>query len=76
MWRGTMKLYYAEGSNHGKISRIYCHMTESKMQKSVYTPFYLYLYKKHEGDIPEGERGEKVDGTWVGMEFLSVYLFP
>ena len=37
--------------------------------------FYICI-KKYEGDILEGERGEKVDGTWVGMGLLSVYLFP
>ena len=37
--------------------------------------FYICI-KKYEGDILEGGRGEKVDGTWVGMGFLSVYLFP
>ena len=39
MGRGIMKLYFAEGTHHGEISRIYCHMTESKMQNSVYIPF-------------------------------------
>lgn len=53
MGRGVMKLYFAEGTHHGEISRIYCHMTESKMQNCVH-PIYICI-KKHEGDIPEGE---------------------
>lgn len=53
MGRGIMKLYFAEGTHHGEISRIYCHMTESKMQNCVH-PIYICI-KKHEGDIPEGE---------------------
>lgn len=45
--------------------------------RKVCTLLFTYIcIKKHEGDIPEGERGEKVDGTWVEMGFLSVYLFP